>query len=142
MPETKFLNGLRCTGDFASEGNITATGDVTAGDDITAGGGVSAGEGFTGGLMNALHISKAADYALAAADRQSLYIGLTATEASKTFTLGLAAGQVAIVKNEGATNAFTLKNVADDTGTSLAAGKIALVLGSATANASGVDLLN
>ena len=94
-----------------------------------------------GGVISAVTLSKAVDYALTAAEKK-LYIGVTATAASKTVTLGLAAGQVALVHNAGATNAFTLKNVAGDTGTSLAAGKVALVVGSDTANASVIVVLN
>lgn len=80
-------------------------------------------------------LSKAVDYVLTAAEK-TLVIAITLTAASKTVTLGLAADQIAIVKNAGATNAFTVKNVSGDTGTSLAAGKSLLVVGNGTADAS------
>ena len=95
----------------------------------------------TGGMMGAVQLSKGADYALSAAEKK-FYVGVTLTAASKTDTLGLAGGQIALVANEGGTNAFTLKNVSGDSGTSLAAGKVALVVASATANASKVTVLN
>ena len=86
-------------------------------------------------------LSKSANYSLAE-DEKVFYIGVTLTAASKTVTLGLKTGQVAVVVNEGGTNAFTLKNVSGDTGTSLAAGKLAVVRGSKTADASKVYVLN
>lgn len=95
-----------------------------------------------GAILGSVAISKADSYALTAAEKANLAFLLTATAGSKTFTLGLAAGQVALVYNAGDTNAFTLKNVSGDTGTSLAATKAALVIASATANASTVIALN
>lgn len=77
-------------------------------------------------------LSKAADYALDDGEKTAV-IGITLTAASKTVTLGLKEGQAALVINEGDTNAFTVKNVSADSGTSVAAGKIALV----TAGANG-----
>ena len=47
-----------------------------------------------------------------------------------------------IVANIGGTNAVTVKAITGDTGTSVAAGKVALVIGSATANASKIYVLN
>lgn len=70
------------------------------------------------------------------------YINVTASAASKTLTLGLKDGQTAIVTNTGGTNAFTLKNVSGDTGTSVAAGKVAIIVASTTANGSVVAVLN
>ena len=96
----------------------------------------------TGGILGGISISKADNYSLSTAEKNSLYIGVTMTAGSKVLTLGLAAGQVAFVRNEGATNAFTVKNVAGDTGTSLAAKKTLLVKASATANASIVAALD
>ena len=98
-------------------------------------------EVFKGGVAGAVQLSKAADYALSAGEKNA-YIGVTLTAASKTVTLGLADGQIAFVANEGGTNAFTVKNVSGDSGTSLAAGKVALVVASTTANSTKVTVLN
>lgn len=95
----------------------------------------------SGAILGSLALSKAVDYALAAAEKANLAFLLTATAASKTFTLGLAAGQIAFVYNAGS-ETFTLKNVAGDTGTSVATGKLVMVVASATANASTVVALN
>jgi hypothetical protein len=95
-----------------------------------------------GAIIGSLALSRADDYALTAAEKANLVFLITLTEASKTVTLGLSAGQVAFVHNAGPTNAFTVKNVADDAGTPLAAGKTLLVIGSATADASTVIALN
>lgn len=94
-----------------------------------------------GAVTGSVVIEKADDYALAAADKANLFISIKATAASKVFTLGLAAGQIALVYNHG-TNTFTVKNVAGDTGTEIATTKLALVVGNATANASTVIALN
>lgn len=94
-----------------------------------------------GAILGSLALSKEADYALAAAEKANLVFLIALTAESKTVTLGMAAGQVAIVYNTGA-ETFTLKNISADTGTSLAAGKIVLVIGSATKNASTVIALN
>jgi len=93
------------------------------------------------GLPVGVSISKAANYSLADSEKV-FYIGVTLTAASKTVTLGLPDGAVCIVVNEGGTNAFTLKNVSGDSGTSVAAGKAYLVKASTTANGSEVTLLN
>ena len=93
------------------------------------------------GLLGSTTLSKSADYSLAASEKTP-YIGITLSAASKTVTLGLETGQVAIVVNEGGTNAFTLKNVSGDSGTSLAAGKLAIIKASKTANGSKVYVLN
>lgn len=76
------------------------------------------------------------------ADEQRPFINIVVSAASKTITLGLPVGATAIVTNVGGTNAFTLKNVSGDTGTSVAAGKVALVVASQTADASTVKVLN
>ena len=91
--------------------------------------------------MIATAISKADSYALAD-DEKTSFITLEATAASKTITLGLLDGECAFVANVGATNALTLKNVSGDSGTSLATGKVALVIASTTANGSKVYVLN
>lgn len=75
-------------------------------------------------------------------DEKRPFICVTASAASKTVTLGLGEGDCAIVYNAGGSNAFTVKNVAGDTGTSVAAGKVALVMASLTANATAVKVLN
>ncbi len=94
-----------------------------------------------GALLGSKSISKAADYSLTAAEKANTAFLLKATAASKTFTLGLAAGQIAFIVNVG-TNAFTVKNVAADTGTEVAATKAVMIIASATANASTVIALN
>lgn len=95
----------------------------------------------TGAILGAKVIEKAVNYSLTAAEKASLCISLKATAGSKTFTLGLEAGQIALVYNHG-TESFTVKNVSGDTGTTLATTKLLLVVGSATANASTVVALN
>ena len=97
-------------------------------------------DGWSLGDLNTA-ITTSANYELSADERRP-FINVVASAASKTVTLGLGEGETAIVANVGGTNAFTLKNVSGDTGTSVAAGKCALVVGSATANASGVYVLN
>ncbi len=57
------------------------------------------------------------------------FISFACSAASKVLTLGLAEGQSCIVTNTGGTNAVTVKNIAGDTGTSVAAGKAALCIG-------------
>lgn len=76
------------------------------------------------------------------AEEQRPFINIVVSAASKTITLDPPVGATAIVTNVGGTNAFTLKNVSGDTGTSLAAGKVALVVASQTADASTVKVLN
>lgn len=97
--------------------------------------------GTFAGLLDSTTLSKSADYSLAAAEKKP-YIGITLSAAGKTVTLGLETGQVAIVCNEGGTNAFTLKNISGDSGTSLVAGKLAIIKASKTANGSKVYILN
>lgn len=89
----------------------------------------------------ATQITKSDSYELAD-DEKTSFICITASAASKTITLGLLEGEAVFVINVGGTNAFTLKNVSGDSGTSIAAGKVALVIGSSTANASKVYVLN
>lgn len=102
----------------------------------------SATGSFSGSVNGKTTLSKAADYTLTAAEAAAAVIGITLTAASKTVTLGLAEGQVAFIINEGGTNAFTAKNVSGDSGTSIAAGKVALVIGGAEANATKIYVLN
>lgn len=96
----------------------------------------------TGAILGSKAISKAVDYSLTAAEKANTAFLITATADSKTFTLGLAAGQIAFIINAGDTNAFTVKNVAADTGTEVAATKAVMIIASATANASTVIALN
>ena len=93
------------------------------------------------GALEGVVLTKSADYTLAK-DERAAYIGVTMSAASKTLTLGLPDNAVCLVVNEGGTNAFTLKNVSGDSGTSLGAGKATLVRASATANGSKVYVLN
>jgi len=73
------------------------------------------------------------DYALTE-EQKDLYLLATATAASKTLTLGLEDGQPMTVINNGATNAFTLKNLEGDDGVSVAPGEKVEVIGSTTVN--------
>lgn len=86
-------------------------------------------------------VSTDADYKLAE-DEKRPFINVTLTAASKVVTLDLAEGDCAIVYNVGGTNAFTVKNVSGDTGTSVGAGKVAYVMASRTADATAVKVLN
>ena len=86
------------------------------------------------------HVTIAADTELAEANKRP-FLGVTASAASKTLTLGLDDGDMMILVNEGGTNAFTVKNVEGDTGTSIAKGVVALVIASTTADATAVKVL-
>ncbi len=97
---------------------------------------------WTGGYdLLASSISFSVDHELAKSEKKPV-ICATASAASKTLTLGLDEGEAIILINVGGTNAFTAKNVSDDTGTSIATGKVALIIGSKTADASVVKVLN
>ena len=89
----------------------------------------------------AANITSAVDYTLAA-DEKKPFVACTFSAASKALTLGLLPGEQMIVSNIGGSNAVTVKAIAGDTGTSVAAGKVALCIGSATANASKIYVLN
>ena len=95
-----------------------------------------------GAVMGSVSISKAVDYSLTSEEKANFAFLLNATAVSKTYTLGLATGQAAFVHNAGDTNAFTVKNVSGDTGTSLAAGKTILLVASAEPNLSTIVALN
>ena len=86
------------------------------------------------------HVAIAKDTELAEANKRP-FLGVTASAASKTLTLGLDDGDMMILVNEGGSNAFTVKNVEGDTGTSLAAGAAALVIASKTADATVVKVI-
>lgn len=110
------------------------TGNVT--------GNVTGSAGSLAGVLNATaEISKEADYALLATDKVKPIIVAKMTAESKVLTLGLAANQAVIVYNSG-TNAFTVKNVAADTGTPLTTTKAFLVVGGTTKDTSIVIALN
>lgn len=87
-------------------------------------------------------VSAGANYELTEAEKGCTVLAVEFTAASKVLTLGLAERQAMIVANVGASNAVTVKNVAGDTGTSLAAGKVALVIASETADGTKVYVLN
>ena len=70
------------------------------------------------------------------------FVSFVCSAASKSIVLGLSEGDTMIVTNVGGTNAVTIKAIKGDTGTSVAAGKTALVVCSETANASKVLVLN
>ena len=82
------------------------------------------------------------DSAELTAEQKRPHINFSCSAASKTLTLGLKDGESAIVTNIGGTNAVTVKNVSGDTGTSVAAGKCAIVIASTTADGSKVYVLN
>jgi len=81
------------------------------------------------------------DYELKDTEKD-LFVAFDCSEASKTLLLGLADGQHMFVTNIGDTNAVTVANLEDDTGTSLAKGETALVIGSTTADATVILVLN
>lgn len=137
--ETVIKNDLKVTGNQTVEGDLVVEGGITG--DVTGDLTGNAAGYLTGGLLGAKSLEKAVDYALVAADKASTFIALKMTAASKIYTLGLAAGQIAIVFNSG-TESFTVKNIAADTGTVLATTKALLIIGSATADASTVIALN
>ena len=68
------------------------------------------------------------DYELTDEEKRP-FINATASAASKTLTMGLAPGDTCILYNAGGTNTFTAKNIAGDTGVSVAKGKAALCIG-------------
>lgn len=129
MTEPTRLTNLEVEENVLIDGYISAS--VSAGAPVVTGVTVNAGAMVIGVLA----LQKADNYSLAAAEKSKVFIGCEMTAGSKVLTLGLTAGQMVIVKNVGATNAFTVKNIAGDTGTSLAAGKsLMLIAGSSTAN--------
>ncbi len=130
MSEATRLTNLEVTGGIW--GNLTGyvQGDV-----------IGNLHGLVNGPMKATTLSKSANYILTPQERAQ-YIGATFTAASKTLTLSLDDGTAVILVNEGGANAFTCKNVAGDSGTSIAAGKAYLVKASKTANATVYTALN
>lgn len=97
---------------------------------------------FTNGYSGVASMITTADSMTLADNQKKAVVCLTASAASKTVTLGLKDGETMIVCNVGGTNALTLKNVDGDTGTSLATGKVALVIASSTADGSKIYVLN
>ena len=111
--------------------NLEATGEVKA----------SVIKGILSGVLQGVSLSKSGNYTLTDSEKVA-YIGITLSAASKTLTLDLPNNAVCIDVNEGGSNAFTVKNVSGDTGTSVAAGKCAIVVASTTADGSTVAVLN
>ena len=86
-------------------------------------------------------ITSAVDYTLTAEEKVP-FLAVTFSAASKALTLGLGAGEAMIVSNIGGSNAVTVKAIEGDTGTSVAAGKVALCIGVTGANNSKIYVLN
>lgn len=96
---------------------------------------------YTGGYdTNATFLTFSDDAELPADYRD--VVCATASAASKTLTLGLANGETLLLVNVGASNAFTAANLEGDTGTSIGAGKVALIIGSSTADGTKIYVLN
>lgn len=86
-------------------------------------------------------ISMSDDATLKVAEKTP-FVSFTCSAASKSLVLGLEPGDFMVVANIGGTNAVTVKAISGDTGTSVAAGKVALCIGAAAANASKIYVLN
>lgn len=86
-------------------------------------------------------VSMSDDTALTNAQKD-VFVTFSCSAASKVLTLGLNPGQVCIIANVGGTNAVTVKNISTDTGTSVAAGKVAFCVGGTTTDTSLVYVLN
>ena len=82
------------------------------------------------------------DSAELTADQRTPFLSFACSAASKSIVLGLDPGDFMVVANIGGTNAVTVKAISGDTGTSVAAGKVALCIGSGTAIASKIYVLN
>ena len=82
------------------------------------------------------------DDAKLTAEQKVPFVAFSCSAASKALTLALDPGDCMIVANIGGTNAVTVKAIDGDTGTSVAAGKVAIVIASGTANASKIYVLN
>lgn len=75
--------------------------------------------------------------------QKDIFIRFSCSAASKILTMGFDEGQFAVIANVGGSNAVTVKNIAGDTGTSVAAGKVALFIGgSSTADTCKCYVLN
>lgn len=101
---------------------------------------------YSGGFDAALDFCETvamSDSIALSAGQKDLFLRVSCSAASKVLTLGLDDGQFMLIANVGASNAITLKNVSGDTGTSLAAGKVAVVIGgSSTADTMKAYVLN
>lgn len=97
-------------------------------------------DGWNLGDLSAV-VTKSDNYTLAEEEKKP-FVNVTMSAASKALTLGLEVGDVMVVSNIGASNAVTVKAIAGDTGSSVAAGKVALCIGQAAANASKIYVLN
>ena len=82
------------------------------------------------------------DSAELSAEQKRPFVAFSCSAASKALTLGLEDGDCMIVANIGGSNAVTVKAISGDSGTSVAAGKVAIVIASSTANASKIYVLN
>ena len=82
------------------------------------------------------------DDAKLTAEQKVPFVAFSCSAASKALTLALEDGDCMIVANIGGTNAVTVKAITGDTGTSVSAGKVAIVIASSTANASKIYVLN
>ena len=79
------------------------------------------------------------------ADQKTPFLSFTCSAASKAITLGVAPGDFMLVANIGIKFdmiMFGKQAIDGDTGTSVAAGKVAIVIASGTANASKIYVLN
>lgn len=92
--------------------------------------------------LNCVSVEMSVDTTLTADEANALAVAFTCSAASKALTLGLEDGQLMFVANVGGTNAVTVKAISGDSGTSVGAGKVAIVIGSETANASKIYVLN
>ena len=92
--------------------------------------------------LDAVAVEMSVDTTLTAEQANALCVTFTCSAASKALTLGLKEGQVMFVANVGGTNAVTVKAISGDSGTSVSAGKVAIVIASETANASKIYVLN
>lgn len=118
--------------EYTGFGNIKAD-SVIAGSVVATGGALS--------KLKVISLEKTNNYALTAAER-AMFVTIAISAASKALTLGMGDGEVMVVYNSGDTNAVTVKNLAADTGSSLAVGKMAFVFGSSTANGTKIVVLN
>ena len=92
--------------------------------------------------LNAQTVTMTADTTLKADEKNCLAVKFSCSAASKALTLGLEDGQVMFVANVGDTYAVTVKAIAGDSGAAINTGKVAIVIGSSTANASKIYVLN
>lgn len=118
---------IKATTGFAGALTGAVTGNVTG--------------NLSGAILGARSVEKADSYALSATEKAAPFVSAKMTAGSKVLTLGLTVGQMIVVYNHG-TEAFSVKNVAGDTGTSLATTKALLIVGAAANDGSTVIALN